>query len=132
MSAAALLAVTAGCGGSGSASARAVGSTTAMPSMPPTASAGLGQSGLRPAPANSVNIANFAFAPTDLIVRVGTAVTWTNHDQDAHDVTDATGAFRSPTLNPGDSFTFTFTKPGRYSYQCTIHPFMTAIVTVTP
>lgn len=29
------------------------------------------------------------------------------------------------------TYSYTFTKPGTYSYLCTIHPFMTATVEVT-
>ena len=77
-------------------------------------------------------IRNFAFAPAMLTVPVGTTITWTNDDQDAHTVSAADGAFRSAALADGDTFRFTFSKPGRYDYLCTIHPFMTATVVVTP
>ena len=42
------------------------------------------------------------------------------------------GAFGSQALDTGAHYTFTFTKPGTYNYLCTIHPFMTATVVVTP
>jgi plastocyanin len=42
------------------------------------------------------------------------------------------GPFHSPALGTGQSFRYTFTTPGRYDYLCTIHPFMTATVVVTP
>ena len=32
-----------------------------------------------------------------------------------------TGLFDSGTLNPGQTFSFTFAKPGTYFYECTIH-----------
>ncbi|MGF7234135.1 MAG: plastocyanin/azurin family copper-binding protein [Frankia sp.] len=82
--------------------------------------------------ANEVSISNFAFLPATVTVRVGTTVTWTNKDSDAHTVTDKTGTLNSPTLDTGATYRHTFTKPGRYSYLCTIHPFMTATVVVTP
>lgn len=81
---------------------------------------------------NDVSISNFAFVPATVTVRVGTTVTWTNKDSDAHTVTDKTGTLNSPTLNTGATYRHTFTKPGRYSYLCTIHPFMIATVVVTP
>jgi plastocyanin len=46
-------------------------------------------------------------------------------------VTSDAGAFKSPVLQPGASFSFTFTKPGSYSYHCSIHPFMTGKVVVS-
>lgn len=42
------------------------------------------------------------------------------------------GPLSSAALATGQSYSYTFTKPGTYSYLCTIHPFMTATVTVTP
>jgi plastocyanin len=62
-------------------------------------------------------------------------VTWTNQDTDAHTVSSQQGSggpLASAALNTGQSYTYTFTKPGTYAYLCTIHPFMTATVTVTP
>jgi len=95
--------------------------------MPDSASAPAGA----PVAASSVTIKSFAFSPASITVKVGTTVTWTNQDQDAHTVTDKGGAFGSQALNTGASFKFTFTKPGTYNYLCTIHPFMTATVVVT-
>ena len=95
-----------------------------MPTTPTGAAA--------PVAANAVSIENFAFSPGDVTVSVGTTVTWTNNDQEAHTVTADDHSFGSPPLSPGDKYYFTFTKPGTYHYLCTIHPFMTATVVVTP
>ncbi|MDQ2710222.1 MAG: cupredoxin domain-containing protein, partial [Actinomycetota bacterium] len=82
---------------------------------------------------NTVAIQNFTFAPASVTVKAGTTVTWTNQDQDPHTVTSMNnGALKSPTLNHGEAFHYTFTTPGRFEYLCTIHPFMTATVVVTP
>jgi plastocyanin len=82
---------------------------------------------------NAVAIKNFAFAPLALTVKVGAKVTWTNDDADAHTVTSqgSGGPLNSAAMNTGDTFSYTFTTPGTYRYLCTIHPFMTATVTVT-
>jgi plastocyanin len=85
-----------------------------------------------PVATNTVAIQNFAFAPATVTVKAGTTLTWTNRDQDSHTVTAMSGPFHSPTLNTGQSYRYTFTAPGRYEYLCTIHPFMTATVVVTP
>ena len=85
-----------------------------------------------PVASNSVAIKGFAFSPANITVKAGTTVTWTNQDQDAHTVTATGGAFGSQALDTGAHYTFTFTKPGTYDYLCTIHPFMTATVVVTP
>ena len=78
---------------------------------------------------NSVSIMNFSFTPNSLTVKVGTKVTWTNHDSVTHTVTANQGAFNSPVL-PGSSFSFTFTKAGTYAYHCMIHPSMMATIVV--
>jgi plastocyanin len=98
-----------------------------MPSSSAAASAA-------PVGANAVAIRNFAFAPAALTVKAGTKVTWTNQDSDAHTVTStgSGGPLNSKAMATGDTFSFTFTKPGTYQYLCRIHPFMTATVTVTP
>lgn len=86
-----------------------------------------------PVSGDAVAIKNFAFAPATLKVKVGTTVTWTNQDTDAHTVTStgSGGPLRSAALNTHATYSYTFTKPGTYSYLCTIHPFMTATVEVT-
>ncbi len=122
-----------GCGG-GTAPAAApapvnAATSAAMPGMVPSPDPSTGAAA--PVAANTVLIKNFAFSPAALTVRVGTTVTWTNQDADAHTVTSRTGPLNSPTLDTGKSYRYTFTKPGTYQYLCTIHPFMTATVTVT-
>jgi plastocyanin len=114
----------AACGGtqaSGGAPAAAVASTAA-PVATPTAAA--------PVATTSVDIANFAFSPAIVTVKVGQTITWTNRDEDAHTVA-ITGAPVSVPLQGGDTYTHTFSQPGRYSYLCTIHPNMHGMVVVT-
>ena len=86
----------------------------------------------KPAGAVSVAIKNYTFAPAALTVAKGTTVTWTNMDSAPHTVTVSSGpvTFSSPTLQKGDTFTYTFTTPGSYSYYCAVHPDMTANVIV--
>ncbi|WP_405883542.1 cupredoxin domain-containing protein [Streptomyces sp. NBC_01136] len=86
-----------------------------------------------PVSADAVAIKNFAFSPATLKVKVGTTVTWTNQDTDAHTVTSAAlgGPLHSAPLGTHATYSHTFTKPGTYPYVCTIHPFMTATVEVT-
>jgi plastocyanin len=78
----------------------------------------------------TIKIANFAFNPGVTTVSVGTAVTWTNNDDDAHSVVADNKAFRSSPLDTGDSYTFTFTAPGTYAYHCGLHPQMVGKVVV--
>ena len=77
-----------------------------------------------------LTIENFNFTPADITVAPGTTVTWTNNDDVEHTVTSSTNAFGSSAIETGNSFSFTFTQPGAYSYFCSIHPFMTGRVTV--
>ena len=76
-----------------------------------------------------VTIDNFTFQPVQLTVKVGTTVTWKNHDDIPHTVVSA-GKFRSKTLDTDDSFSFTFTAAGDYKYFCSLHPHMTGVVKV--
>jgi plastocyanin len=85
----------------------------------------------KPVAADAVTIHGFAFGPQIVTVKPGATVHWTNQDSEAHTVTSDAGAFNSPVLQPGAGFSFTFTKPGSYSYHCTIHPFMTGKVVVS-
>jgi plastocyanin len=81
---------------------------------------------------NQVVIDDFAFGPATLTVAVGTKVVWTNDDADPHTVTSEADPklFKSPALDTGDTFAFTFDKPGTYRYFCSIHPHMQGIVVV--
>jgi plastocyanin len=110
------------------------GTSSSPMSMPSTPAAAGTQTQAQPAQfgANSIEIKNFAFAPSAVTVKVGTTVTWTNDDTDEHTVTSQhVGPLKSAALATGGQYSFTFTKPGTYAYLCTIHPFMTATVTVT-
>jgi plastocyanin len=77
----------------------------------------------------SVTIDNFTFQPAQLTVKVGTTVTWKNHDDIPHAIVSA-GKFRSKTLDTDDSYSFTFTAAGDYKYFCSLHPHMTGTITV--
>src|SRR5215218_4649581 len=81
----------------------------------------------------TVSIKNFAFNPPNTTVAPGTTVTWVNNDQTAHTATanNGAGVFDSGELQPGESYSFTFDKPGTYAYHCEIHPDMTGTVTVS-
>jgi plastocyanin len=79
-----------------------------------------------------VKIDNFNFAPVPLTVAVGTTVTWTNLDDIPHTVVSSEDpkTFKSEALDTNDKFSFTFSKPGTYSYFCSLHPKMTGKVIV--
>jgi plastocyanin len=70
------------------------------------------------------------FTPHDLDVLVGTTVTWRNTDRSTHTVTEDDDVFDSGHIRPGDDFTRTFEKTGRFAFHCTIHRFMRGSVSV--
>ena len=81
--------------------------------------------------AAEVKIDNFTFAPVTLTVAAGTTVKWVNRDDIPHTVvSDDKSTFKSKALDTDDSFSYTFTKPGTYTYFCSIHPKMVAKVVV--
>jgi len=84
------------------------------------------------AEAREVDIANYKFTPGSITIPVGTTVTWINHDEEVHTVTagDDPQKFKSGGLDTDDKFSFTFAKPGTYSYFCSIHPYMMAKIVV--
>ena len=85
-------------------------------------------------PANTtVTIQNFAFSPSTMVVHTGTTITWKNADSVAHTVTETDGRQGpdSASLDPGQSYSFTFKDVGTYHYHCSIHPEMTGTITVT-
>ena len=68
-------------------------------------------------------------------ISVGTTVTWTNLDSVDHTSTSGIspnfdGAFNSQTLSQNSTFSHTFNNPGAFPYFCSIHPSMTAVITV--
>jgi plastocyanin len=81
--------------------------------------------------APQITIDNFSFAPPTLTVAAGTEVIWVNHDDIPHTVvSEDKTTFKSRALDTDEKFTFTFSKPGTYTYFCSIHPKMTAKVIV--
>ncbi len=82
---------------------------------------------------NSVSIANMAFGPSTLIVKVGTVVTWKNNDGFAHTVTSDDGtSFNSGTIASGSTFSYTTVTVGTFDYHCNIHTGMKASLVVKP
>jgi plastocyanin len=99
-------------------------------------STGSGSSSSTPAASSSgggvaIKMQNIQFAPKDVTVKVGQKVTWTNDDNTDHNVTAESGAdFKSKDFGNGATFSFTPDKAGTIKYVCTIHPGMTATLTV--
>ena len=85
-----------------------------------------------PPTTTEVKIDNFSFTPVTLTVAAGTTVTWTNRDDIPHTVVSADDpkTFKSKVMDTDEKFSFTFTKPGTYTYFCSVHPKMTGTVVV--
>src|SRR5829696_4734188 len=89
----------------------------------------------------SSSLTDTAYQPNPIQVSVGTTVTWTNDDSQPHTVTSGSNGqpdnkFNSspnfnPLLNPGQTFSFTFTQAGDYPYFCMLHPNMVGTVNVS-
>lgn len=80
-----------------------------------------------------VSITDSGFVPETLTVPAGTTVEWTNDasaDQTVSTTGD-TGFLSSGVLKPGDTYTYTFSAEGNYTYQSWISG-STGTVIVTP
>ena len=88
------------------------------------------QAAAPPASDAQVKIDNFSFAPATITVSAGTSVRWVNHDDIPHNVVSEDKSFKSKVLDTDEEFTYTFAKPGTYTYFCSIHPKMTGKVVV--
>lgn len=64
------------------------------------------------------------FNPPDAAVYVGTEIVWVNHDSQPRGVIAQNGAFHSPPIAPGKSYTWVAKAAGRYSYQDTTRPYV--------
>lgn len=80
---------------------------------------------------NNMEIANFAFSPSTLIIKQGETVVWTNKDSAKHTVTSDSGSeLDSPQLVSGETYSHTFNSKGTFDYHCTPHPYMKAKIIV--
>ena len=77
-----------------------------------------------------VRVDNFSFAPQTLTVPVNSTVTWVNKDDVPHVIASTDGLFKSKALDTDDKYSYTLTKPGTYTYFCSIHPKMTGKIIV--
>ena len=73
-----------------------------------------------PAPA-VIEMGDHFFDPAQLTVKVGATVTWKSVGQSTHDLAARDGSFSLGAMSFGQTFSFTFTKAGRYPYVCMQH-----------
>jgi plastocyanin len=82
----------------------------------------------------SVFVRDFTYGPQQLTIRRGATVRWHFADKAKHDVTLAAGpvGFASPWLDRGHKYAHTFSRPGTYLLQCSLHSaVMSQVVKVT-
>ncbi len=87
-------------------------------------------------PAVRVGMTDMAFTPARIVINAGQPIIWKNTSEVVHNVVDdadkavtATDValpagvqpFGSDYLQPGQTFSRVFTKPGTYRYVCTLH-----------
>lgn len=78
----------------------------------------------------------FKLDPSDITIKIGDTVKWTNTDERKHNIASIPGSGPGDGLEifsvmePGDVYTHTFKAPGEYPYFCFIHNQMTGKITV--
>lgn len=77
-----------------------------------------------------VSIFDFRYAPGNVSVPRGAVVTWVNDDKAQHTATERNSDWDTGVLSEGEGGDVKFTRPGTYSYYCTIHPYMEGSITV--
>ena len=70
----------------------------------------------------TIVIYNFKFYPKDITICPGTIVTWVNNDTSPHKVVAYDRLFYGPRLDPGEKYSFTFTKEGTHAYFDAVFP----------
>jgi plastocyanin len=119
----ALVAVGAGCGGDDDDDDGGGGGGAATEA--PSADGGSASGGAQ------VSMKDIKFDPSDVTIKTGETVTWTNDDSVGHDVTGDDFKSGDPGgLQNGDTFEHTFDTAGTFDYVCTVHPGMKGSVTV--
>jgi plastocyanin len=81
----------------------------------------------------TVVVPGYQFVPAQLQLDVGDRVTWSFTDTISHTTTALRGQadyWDSDLKGPGDTFSRSFTRPGRFNYVCRPHSFMKGSITV--
>ena len=77
-----------------------------------------------------VSIKRAAFSPATVSIVAGDSIRWRNDDTQNHQIVSATGAFASPVLARGRTYTFRFDVAGTYRYRDALNPSVTGTVRV--
>lgn len=95
-----------------------------------TAALAVAATGIASAATFRVSIKDNGFTPKTITVTAGDTVTWRNDGTKNHQVVANSGAFASPVLRPGQSFSFKFGGEGRHNYRDALNPSLTGTVVV--
>ena len=63
----------------------------------------------------AVSITHTAFVPNSVSLSTGDTITWTNNDTVNHQLVSQQAGIGSPIIKPGETYSFTFTKAGRFT-----------------
>jgi plastocyanin len=89
----------------------------------------------------AATLANKAFSPDHVKIKVGNTVIWTNNDNNIHTVTS--GVANTPNagevfdsgltslISPSKTYSHKFTNAGEFTYFCRLHPTMVGEIEVT-
>jgi plastocyanin len=80
--------------------------------------------------ATKAEMRTMTFSPQRLEITTGTTVIWTNTDPLVHTISADDKSWDSGAIEPGKTWSHTFTQPGEYTFHCTPHPFMKGVVVV--
>jgi plastocyanin len=78
----------------------------------------------------TVQIVKSGFTPSSTTINAGDSITWKNADTVNHQVVANDGSFASPVLQPGASYTQTFSTAGKVSYHDALFTSRKGTVTV--
>jgi len=76
----------------------------------------------------AIEIKNFQYSPDPITVKVGAKVLVTNGDGTVHTLTADDKSFDTGDLGGGAKKAIIIDQPGKYTYHCTIHNYMTGTI----
>jgi plastocyanin len=82
------------------------------------------------ATSETIAITKSGFTPKTTTLAFGSKVTWRNDDSADHQVVANDGSFASPVLGHGKTYSFTFTRSGKFAYHDALHPSLKGTITI--
>lgn len=78
-----------------------------------------------------IDMRDYKYIPKDISVPSGAIVTWYNYDNQPHTATESDSeAWDTEVLGRDEYRQLQFDGPARYTYYCTLHPYMRGVLTV--